>query len=80
MPCVRSSIVSEIKPGRVHGFFTGPWFLLTAAATALRYFGILDISGPVLLNTGLGVGFLLYFITENIWGKYFGEDQSAAST
>lgn len=61
---------------RVHGFFTGPWFLLTALAVALRYFGILDISGPVLLNTGLGVGLLLYFISENIWGKYFGADQA----
>lgn len=66
-----AGVANAITSRRVHGFFTGPWFLLTAIAVALRYFGVLDISGPVLLNTGLGVGLLLYFIPENIWGKYF---------
>ncbi len=74
-----AGIANTIQSHRVHGFFTGPWFLLTAVAVALRYLGVIDISGPVLLNTGLFVGVLLYFVSEGIWGKYFGEDQSVAS-
>ena len=65
-------IANAVRTRRVNGFFTGPWFLLTAAAVAARYFGLLEISGPVVLNVGLFGGLLLYWISENIWGKYFG--------
>jgi len=72
-------VANAVRTRRVSGFFTGPWFLLTAAAVAAHYFGLLDVSGPVVLNVGLFGGVLLYWISENIWGKYFGEDQRATS-
>ncbi len=59
--------------GRVHCWFTGPWFLLAALVTLLRYTGLVEIPWPTILNAGLGGSLLLYFVSEKVWGKYFGE-------
>ena len=60
---------------RVHCYFTGPWFLLAAAATLLHGLGAVDFGprgGTWILYGGLGGALMLYFITEGFWGKYFG--------
>ena len=62
--------------GRVHCWFTGPWFLLAALVTLLRYTGLVGIPWPTILNAGLGGSLLLYFVSEKVWGKYFVQKES----
>ena len=59
--------------GRVHCWFTGPWFLLAAAVTVLRYLEVVEIAWPTIINAGLAGALLLFLVSENIWGKYFGK-------
>jgi len=59
--------------GRVHCWFTGPWFLLASVLTVLRYLEVISLSWPTILNAGMLGALVLFFVSENIWGKYFGE-------
>ena len=65
-------VVNALRCGRVHCWFTGPWFLLAAAVTVLRYVDLVGIPWPTILNAGLGGSLLLWFVSEKVWGKYFG--------
>ena len=64
-------VVNALRCQRVHCWFTGPWFLLAAAVTVLRYQEVLTLSWPTILNGTLLGALLLFFVSENIWGKYF---------
>lgn len=64
-------VVNALRCGRVHCWFTGPWFLLAAAVTVLRYVGLVGIAWPTIINAGMVGALLLYFVPEKIWGKYF---------
>jgi hypothetical protein len=66
-------VVNALRCGRVHCWFVGPWFLLAAAVTVLRYAGVVGISWPTIINAGPLGALLLFFVSENIWGKYFGK-------
>ena len=65
-------LANALHCGRVHCWFTGPWFLLAAVVTVLRYVGLVGIGWPTIINAGLGGSLLLYFVSEQVWGKYFG--------
>ena len=67
-------LVNARRCGRVHCWFTGPWFLLASVLTVLRYLEVIGISGPTILNGGMLGALVLFFVSENIWGKYFGEE------
>ncbi len=54
--------------GRVHCYFTGPWFLLAAAASLLHGFAIL--SGGLLSWTVIVGGVALWCVSEAILGRY----------
>ena len=60
--------------GRVHCFFTGPLFLLASLLSALHGGRVVDF-GPSdweLIGYGtFSLAFVLYFVPEAIWGKYF---------
>ena len=64
-------VVNAVRCGRVHCWFVGPWFLLTAAVTVLRYLNVTAIPWPTIVNGGLLGAIFLFFASENIWGKYF---------
>ncbi len=68
-------LVNALRCGRVHCWFTGPWFLLAAVLTVLRYLEVIRISWSTILNAGLLGALLLFFVSENIWGRYFGEKE-----
>lgn len=60
--------------GRVHCWFVGPWFLLAAATTVLLRLGLVDLGASgwaTLVNVALFGAVLLFFVTENVWGRYF---------
>ena len=65
-------IANATRCGRVHCWFTGPWFLLTATVTVLRYLNVTTIPWPTILNGGLLGAVVLFFVPEILWGKYFG--------
>ena len=69
-------LVNALRCGRVHCWFTGPWFLLAAVLTVLRYLEVIRISWSTILNAGLLGALLLFFVSENIWGRYFGEKEA----
>ena len=69
-------VVNAVRCNRVHCWFVGPWFLLTALTTALRYFDFVSLSWPTIVNAGLLGALLLFLFSENIWGKYFGETKA----
>lgn len=66
-------LVNARRCGRVHCWFTGPWFLLAALLTVLRYLEVIRLGWPTILNAGMLGALVLFFVSENIWGKYFGE-------
>ena len=66
-------VVNALRCGRVHCWFTGPWFLLAAAVTVLRYMGVVEIAWSTIINAGPAGALLLFFVPEYIWGKYFGK-------
>ena len=62
--------------GRVHCYFTGPFFLLLAVASFLHGLGMVSL-GPHGWG-GLGItllvgAFILAYLPERIWGKYFSD-------
>ena len=63
-------LVNASGCGRVHCYFTGPFFLLGAAASLLQGLGSIRLGwgrlGMVLLVGGLSLGYL----PEMLWGKY----------
>jgi len=63
---------NALRCRRVHCWFTGPWFLLAAVLTVLRYLEVISMSWSTILNGGLFGALLLFIISEIIWGKYFG--------
>ena len=69
-------LVNALRCRRVHCWFTGPWFLLAAAVTVLRYLDVIRITWPTILNAGLLGALLLFFVSEKILGKYFGEKET----
>ena len=69
-------LVNARRCGRVHCWFTGPWFLLASVLTVLRYLEVIRISWSTILNAGLLGALLLFFVSENIWGRYFGEKEA----
>ena len=69
-------VVNALRCGRVHCWFTGPWFLLAAVATVLRYMEVIKIGWPTILNAALVGALLLFFVPERIWGKYFGDERA----
>ena len=69
-------LVNARRCGRVHCWFTGPWFLLAAVLTVLRYLEVIKTSWSTILNAGLFGALVLFFVSENIWGKYFGEKET----
>ena len=66
-------LINARRCGRVHCSFTGPWFLLASVLTVLRYLEVISLSWPTILNAGMLGALVLFFVSENIWGKYFGE-------
>lgn len=65
--------VNVARCGRVHCRFTGPFFLLMAAASLAHGLDIVPF-GPqgwtwIGVTTGVGA-VVLYYLTERIWGKY----------
>ncbi len=65
-------VANAFRSGRVHCWFVGPWFLLAAAITILRFTGAATIPWPTIVNAGLLGALLLFFVSENLWGRYFG--------
>ncbi len=68
-------LVNGARCGRMHCYFTGPFFLLMAVASFLRGLGVLSL-GPhgwrwlgITLLVGWGI---LHYVPERIWGKYAG--------
>jgi hypothetical protein len=58
--------------GRMHCFFTGPFYLLAAVASFLKGSGRLPIPWPALAGlTCLGIC-ALWWAPERLWGKYAG--------
>ena len=67
-------IANAMRCGRVHCWFTGPFFLLIAMATLLHGTGLLYLGprGWDWLGNSLAVGGpLLYFVPERVLGRYF---------
>ena len=66
-------VVNASRCGRMHCYFTGPFFLLLALASLLHGLGIISF-GPnswrwIGITLLLG-GIILNYIPERIWGKY----------
>lgn len=61
-------VVNAARCGRMHCYFTGPLWLLGAAATLLRGFGILALPWSWILCAVLGG--TLAFVPEWVRGKY----------
>jgi hypothetical protein len=62
-------LVNATRCGRLHCYFTGPLWLLAAAATLLRGFGILSLPWSWILGAVL-CGSLLAFVPEWVRGTY----------
>jgi hypothetical protein len=67
-------LANALGCGRVHCWFTGPFFLLMALAALLYGLHVLPL-GPggwqSLGNVFLVGAVVLYFVPEWIWGRYF---------
>ena len=66
---------NAVRCGRVHCYFTGPFFLVMAGASLLNGFGWVALGssgwlwlGGVTLLGGIG----LWVVPERIWGQYAG--------
>ena len=60
--------------GRVHCWFTGPFFLLMSVLSLLHGTQVLSLGpdGWRLLGNGFAIGgTILYSLPERIWGRYF---------
>jgi len=56
--------------GRVHCYFTGPFFLLVSAVSLMRGLGIISVEWIWIGGVALAGGILLSCVPERIWGKY----------
>ena len=66
-------VANAARCGRMHCYFTGPFFLLLAAASLLHGLEIipLGLHGWRSLGVTLAVGaVVLHYLPERIWGKY----------
>lgn len=62
-------LVNASRCGRFHCYFTGPLYLLGAAATLLSAFGIVPLQWPWIFLS-MFVGTVLAFIPEWVGPKY----------
>ena len=67
-------LANATRCGRMHCYFTGPFFLLMAVATLLHGFQVVWLGpngwillGVVILAGGYGA---LWYVPERLWGKY----------
>ncbi len=72
-------LANATRCGRMHCFFTGPFFLLMAVAALLHGFQIVGL-GPsgwrwLGIATGVGGG-LLWVLPELVWGRFVGRETS----
>lgn len=73
-------VANARRCGRLHCYFSGPFFLLSAAVLVAYAFGLLaDVPGGW---TGLGVGIVavatvLNVVPERLWGRYRGRPAAA---
>ncbi|MCE2509714.1 MAG: hypothetical protein J4G10_01855 [Alphaproteobacteria bacterium] len=66
-------LANAARCGRTHCYFTGPFFLVLAAAVALHGFGILWLgpNGWIWLGTAIVVGsVILWWLPERVFGKF----------
>jgi hypothetical protein len=63
-------LINARRCGRVHCYFTGPFFLLVSVASLLRGLGIISVEWAWIGGIALAGGILLSCVPEWIWGKY----------
>ncbi len=68
-------VSNAMRCGRLHCYFTGPFFLVMAVASLLHGFGVFSLGSLGWLWIGLvtlfgGIG--LTVVPEKIWGQYAG--------
>jgi len=66
-------LVSASRCGRMHCYFTGPFFLIGAAAALSFGLGLLPLGPRGWIWIGMAVivgGCILCFLPERLWGKY----------
>ncbi len=66
-------VANASRCGRVHCYFTGPFYLLTAAVTLAYGLGVLPLGpdGWLWIGLVLAVGsWILGYLPEQIWSKY----------
>ena len=63
-------LINARRCGRMHCYFTGPFFLLVSAASLLRGLGIISVEWSWIGGVALAGGIFLSCVPEWIWGKY----------
>ena len=66
-------LANAVRCGRMHCYFTGPFFLLMAVATSLHGIEVvwLGPNGWLWLGLAIGTGIIgIWRVTERVWGKY----------
>ena len=66
-------LLNALRCGRLHCYFTGPFFLAAATVAGLPITGLVTYSPEIWNWIGLTVvigGILLTHLPERIWGKY----------
>lgn len=66
-------LVNASRCGRMHCYFTGPFFLIGAAAALSYGLGLLPLGPRGWIWIGIAVivgGSILTFLPERLWGKY----------
>lgn len=66
-------LVNACGCGRMHCYFTGPFFLLMAGVSLLHGTQVLSLGPQGWLYIGIALllgGVLLYFVPEWVWGRY----------
>lgn len=70
-------VANAARCGRMHCYFTGPFFLLLAAISLLHGLEIIPLGrkGWLWIGVALVVGsVVLHYLPEHIWGKYASQD------
>lgn len=69
--------VNARRCGRVHCHFTAAWLLLIAVGLLLTVTSVLVVmSAAQLAVTGLAGFAIIWLISEQLWGRYFGAENS----